>query len=998
MRSKKKTIIVSLLTSIVVISTISIGIMLRKKDSKIVESKNALIENSETAPQIEISNLHENLRIGRVSEEKWTNGEVEFEAYSDGYKLINNKVYFCHQIDGIRVIYGNSGASKIITEGHKIKIKENGEYEVEAYGTWNCYNEKEEVIDTVKDEVVGTATIEVNCIDKTPPEFVNLNRKNIICTTKQIKSEFVVEDQESGIDEVQFWLKNEDEEEYKFFNCTDALGDAKNGGEQYLIAKERMRDLKTGYYDIKLVVYDTAGNSNQEEIKHILPEVVPTYTKCGNYKLDNWEWTNQSVKLELEYDGRYGYYEEEYDLLYAQISKDGQNWERKNSIIVTENGPIYVRLTDGINVGESEKIPITNIEKIPPTITFEPDGGTGTIKGAENAILNTKIIGKDTGGSGINKIEYAWSKSKTEEPKVWNTLGDSEEVNQTNITEPSIWYLWAKATDNAGNTKTEVSKEFVVNKQEEQTKGIVRYNYSENGGTSVSKEIDNKTVGEKIDLSVTANKKGYEFVGWNTNKDATTGLTSLEMPDNDISLYAIYKRNIKATFIDYKGVKKNIETNIITIYNNQISGEITAPQINEYNGWKSEFWTKSEDAWTEEKDATQGEKITNITDDVTYYARYSKTITVKFDLNGGTSPNKFEDLTIWQKTNSKKISDIDILYSGSEPILGASKENSLPMCWNTKPDGTGIDYDEGKVVDKASEDMTLYIRWVNADSIDVIRPIITINNKDEWTSNNIKVKISVEGVTSENIKTLKIDGKTIQPVDNEYIYEVEKNGTYSVEIESTKGLTIRKEFEINNIDKEKPVININNNKQNIIEITAKDLDSGIKQLEFSYDKNIWKDCLDNNIEKGFIVTKGTYQEGTANISIQFTKQLKDNLYFRTIDNASNISEVKEVKVENSEIKDDGKNDNNDKNNDETNNEINKDNQNNNNNNEQPKDNNSNTINNNQNKNGEIDNTKATGILPKAGGKTGVILMSILFTLILVAIISIKKYKYLKEIK
>ena len=992
MRNKKKKIIVSLLTSIVIISTISIGIMLRKKDSKIVESKNALIENSETAPQIEISNLHENLRIGRVSEEKWTNGEVEFEAYSDGYKLINNKVYFCHQIDGIRVIYGNSGASKIITEGNKIKIKENGEYEVEAYGTWNCYNEKEEVIDTVKDEVVGTATIEVNCIDKTRPEFTNTQYNS--CTTKTINLQYIFEDDESGIDYVEVWIRESKEtEEYERYGTIEAQGDVKNGGEGWFELRTQIANLKTGYYNIKLVVYDTAGNWDQREIRDIEIKKVPIYN--GGFELDNNEWTNKGILLELKYDERIY---SDFERVYTQISKDGQNWDQTDSIFVTESGPIYVRLTDGINVGESVEIPITNIEKIPPTITFEPDGGTGTIKGAENAILNTKIIGKDTGGSGINKIEYAWSKSKTEEPKVWNTLGDSEEVNQTNITEPSIWYLWAKATDNAGNTKTEVSKEFVVNKQEEQTKGIVRYNYSENGGTSVSKEIDNKTVGEKIDLSVTANKKGYEFVGWNTNKDATTGLTSLEMPDNDISLYAIYKRNIKATFIDYKGVKKNIETNIITIYNNQISGEITAPQINEYNGWKSEFWTKSEDAWTEEKDATQGKKITNITDDVTYYAIYSKTITVKFDLNGGTSSAKFEDLTIWQKANSKKISDISKSSSGREPILGASKENSLPMCWNTKTDGTGIDYVDGNVVNEASEDMTLYIRWVNADSIDVIRPIITINNKDEWTSNNIKVKISAEGGNSENIKTLKIDGKTIQPVDNEYIYEVEKNGTYSVEIESTKGLTIRKKFEINNIDKEKPVININNNNQNIIEITTKDLDSGIKQLEFSYDKNIWKDCLDNNIEKGFIVTKGTYQEGTANISIQFTKQLKDNLYFRTIDNAGNISEVKEVKVENSEIKDDSKNDNNDKNNDETNNEINKDNQNNNNNNEQPKDNNSNTINNNQNKNGEIDNTKATGILPKAGGKTGVILMSILFTLILVAIISIKKYKYLKEIK
>ena len=97
-----------------------------------------------------------------------------------------------------------------------------------------------------------------------------------------------------------------------------------------------------------------------------------------------------------------------------------------------------------------------------------------------------------------------------------------------------------------------------------------------------------------------------------------------------------------------------------------------------------------------------------------------------------------------------------------------------------------------------------------------------------------------------------------------------------------------------------------------------------------------------------------------------------------IDNAGNISDTKEIKAQNSEVKD---------------NEI-KDNNGNDNNDNKTDDEQINS--NNKDTKDEIDNTKATKILPKAGEKRGIIL--ILASLIIVMIFSIKKYKNLKEIK
>ena len=72
----------------------------------------------------------------------------------------------------------------------------------------------------------------------------------------------------------------------------------------------------------------------------------------------------------------------------------------------------------------------------------------------------------------------------------------------------------------------------------------VTYNYSANGGTSATKTTASVAEGAAIDLTPTATKSGWAFIGWNTNPSATTALSSLTMGTSDVTLYAIFKKSI----------------------------------------------------------------------------------------------------------------------------------------------------------------------------------------------------------------------------------------------------------------------------------------------------------------------------------------------------------------------------------------------------------------------------------------------------------------------
>ncbi len=92
----------------------------------------------------------------------------------------------------------------------------------------------------------------------------------------------------------------------------------------------------------------------------------------------------------------------------------------------------------------------------------------------------------------------------------------------------------------------------------------VTYDYSTNGGESTNAVNDYVAEGSNVNLEYTATKAGYEFIGWNTDKGATVGVDSLNMPSNNVTLYAIF-RTIDTTPPVINNVSTSSTTSSITI-------------------------------------------------------------------------------------------------------------------------------------------------------------------------------------------------------------------------------------------------------------------------------------------------------------------------------------------------------------------------------------------------------------------------------------------------
>ena len=694
-------------------------------------------------------------------------------------------------------------------------------------------------------------------------------------------------------------------------------------------------------------------------------------------------WTNKDVTVTPKYGANLTQ-----NRILTSTGEEGIDYQITGTQVIVKNSGIAVTATAQDIAGNTVKATmiIYNIDKEAPIVTLTTNGGNYIMPSDGNAKIETVITAEDAGGSDLKTLEYAWSQSNTTEPTEWTKFNNGEEVIKSDITVAGIWYLWVRVTDNAGNSNILKSKEFIITVDEENPEPethLITYNYSRNGGTSVTQETDTKKEGEKINLNVIAQKAGYEFIGWNTNKNATTGLEELEMAKEDVTLYAIYKKDITIQFVDYTDTKQTITTKTLTIFNEE-TAKTTAPEINEYTGWTAEYWTDKEEP-NAEKILFGGEEITDIKENATYYARYSKTYTIKFDLNGGQGEG-IEEIRNKAEVNSKNIN----IVKNAEvtiPEITAIKEGYDAISWNTKADGTGIDYSSGE---KALfiNDITLFIRW-NKEQEEPDEPIptlpdISVEKPEGWTNKNIPVKIKQTGTTK--IVKVMVNGVEIQPTNNEYNYEIEENGTYIVEIVDEDNNTFRKEITVVSIDKTSPeIVKIENTskdesqKEVIVDLKLQDEGAGVAKVEYSYDGTTWNDCLGE--DKDFIVTSYSYQAGESTISMKWTKEADTKIYFRVTDNVGNVSEVKSTEIK--LIQEDP-----DDNNDEPDNNNSGNNTNNNN-------NGNNT--NNQGNNGNIDNTISKEELPHAGNVKTIMLIASIITLSVIAIVLRKKYKFLKGI-
>ncbi len=134
----------------------------------------------------------------------------------------------------------------------------------------------------------------------------------------------------------------------------------------------------------------------------------------------------------------------------------------------------------------------------------------------------------------------------------------------------------------------------------------ITLDYETNGGTSLKNNTSNiipALPGDTVDINnYEAVKDGYEFVGWNTNKDAHTGFTEYTMPTKDVTLYAIFKKTITAKFTiqNSKLATADATSKSCVKYNNETSCTITAPTLTSIAGTEVVGWSTDKDATTAE--------------------------------------------------------------------------------------------------------------------------------------------------------------------------------------------------------------------------------------------------------------------------------------------------------------------------------------------------------------------------------------------------------------
>jgi len=165
-------------------------------------------------------------------------------------------------------------------------------------------------------------------------------------------------------------------------------------------------------------------------------------------------------------------------------------------------------------------------------------------------------------------------------------------------------------------------------------KSVVTYDVTTNGGESetpgdiVCKTGSLQNSKSEV-MSQTASRSGYTFVGWNTDKDATEGLSSVKV-NGDTLLYAIFKKDASVSFIDYANSEKQSREVEPTMFNRGGSAQIIMPVQNSVDGWESCGWA------SESPGVYHAGWGCSVSGGETFYGVYGKDVSVSFDPCGGS--------------------------------------------------------------------------------------------------------------------------------------------------------------------------------------------------------------------------------------------------------------------------------------------------------------------------------------------------------------------------
>ena len=213
----------------------------------------------------------------------------------------------------------------------------------------------------------------------------------------------------------------------------------------------------------------------------------------------------------------------------------------------------------------------------------------------------------------------------------------------------------------------------------ERNKYTVTYDVAENGGNwsdgSTKPVTRDYYWGQDVELTLTAQKADYDFLGWNTDSSKTEAIKRLTMPQEDVTLYALYSGDVTAKFVDSFGVREIIGTR----YNNTKDVIITVPDIRDYD-W-SGVTSTSVIGWNSNTDINAAEAKENeittdtitISSNVTFYAVYSAEVALEYNLNGADESQQPAPVTVTAYTNAYNLAEV----CGEKITLAQAVKHSL---------------------------------------------------------------------------------------------------------------------------------------------------------------------------------------------------------------------------------------------------------------------------------------------------------------------------------
>lgn len=251
----------------------------------------------------------------------------------------------------------------------------------------------------------------------------------------------------------------------------------------------------------------------------------------------------------------------------------------------------------------------------------------------------------------------------------------------------------------------------------------VTYDYARNGGTEASKTSSTAFGSMAIDLTPTATKPGWEFIGWNTNPNATEKLSSLTMGGENVTLYAIFKQAGNVNFVDYNGTEIITRSVPYTAYNTTAGVTVSAPAQNRPAEWTARGWgvgTAGDAAVTLPPTGGVAPVI------ATYYGLYEQPITVTYDAAGGTP-------TPVTQTGAKFFNAADIA-NPVDPLFTMPAEPSYGRyAFGGWTDGTFL-YPAWSNVSFA-QDTNLFAQWneIRVDGINLSQYTLVVGENDSAT-------------------------------------------------------------------------------------------------------------------------------------------------------------------------------------------------------------------------------------------------------------------------